>query len=67
LDKQRSAAEKVRLAALMKAGTSVSNRWLTERLGMGEPASVSQYVRRLRLSGGTGTREVHRALSIVNP
>jgi len=65
LPAQRSAAEKVRLAALMKATTSVSNRWLTERLGMGEPASVSQYVRRFRLSGGADERGFRRAVSIV--
>lgn len=47
-----SAPPKVRLAALMKATTSVSNGWLAERLAMGQPASVSQYVRRFRLAGG---------------
>jgi len=51
---RRSAPEKVRLAAVMKATTSVSNGWLAQRLGMGQPASVSQYVRRLRLRGETG-------------
>jgi hypothetical protein len=40
----------------MKATTSASNGWLAERLQMGEPASVSEYVRRLRLSGGEGER-----------
>ena len=39
---RRSAPEKVRLAAVMKATTSVSNGWLAQRLGMGQPASVSQ-------------------------
>jgi hypothetical protein len=47
------AAEKVLLAAAMKAGTDVSNGWLCERLGMGTPASVSQFVRQFRLDGGT--------------
>ena len=49
---RKSAPDKVRLAAVMKATTSVSNGWLAERLGMGQPASVSQYVRRLRLAAG---------------
>jgi putative transposase len=67
LGSQRSAAEKVRLAAVMKATTSASNRWLTERLGMGEPGSVSQYVRRFRLRGGADERVFKRAVSIVTP
>jgi hypothetical protein len=56
----------VRIAALMKATTSASNGWLAERLQMGEPASVSQYVRRWRLAGGTETAEFKQALSRVN-
>ena len=47
---RKSAPEKVRLAALLKAGTAVSNGWLAERLRMGQPASVSQFVRRFRLA-----------------
>jgi len=47
---QRSAPEKVRLAAVMKSGSSVSNGWLARRLDMGQPASVSQYVRRFHLA-----------------
>ncbi len=62
-----SAPEKVKLAAIMKAGTSAPNRWLAQRLNMGTPASVSQYVRRFRLNGGTSTREFKMALSIVTP
>ncbi len=46
LGPKKSAPEKVRLAAAMKSGTSVSNGWLAQRLAMGEPASVSQFVRR---------------------
>ena len=49
---QKSAPEKVRLAAAMKAATSVSNGWLAERLAMGQPASVSQFVRRFQLGSG---------------
>lgn len=47
LGPRKSAAEKVLLAAAMKRSTSVSNGWLAARLGMGRPASVSQFVRRL--------------------
>jgi REP element-mobilizing transposase RayT len=46
LPAKKSHADKVRLAAAMKFGTSVSNRWLAERLAMGKPASASQFVRR---------------------
>ncbi len=46
LPAKKSADEKVLLAAAMKMTTSVSNGWLAERLGMGQPASVSQFVRR---------------------
>ncbi len=52
LPDRKSAEPKVRLAAAMKAVSSVSNVWLAERLNMGRPASVSQYVRRFRLGGG---------------
>ena len=48
----KSAREKVQLAAALKASTSVSNRWLAQRLRMGVSGSVPQYVRRLRVSGG---------------
>ncbi len=61
LPPQKSAPQKVRLAAEMKATTSVSNGWLAQRLNMGQPASVSQFVRRNRLqvensTAGTGAR-----------
>ena len=65
LPAQRSAAEKVLLAALMKTATSVSNGWLAERLAMGKTASVSQNVRRFRLAGGPARRDFKRALSRV--
>jgi putative transposase len=50
----KSAEPKVRLAAAMKATTSVSNGWLAERLALGPAASVSQYVRRFRVAGSVG-------------
>lgn len=67
LPPQKSAPQKVQLAALLKETTAVTNGWLAQRLGMGEPASVSQYVRRLRLAGGLATRAFRKALSKVNP
>jgi REP element-mobilizing transposase RayT len=66
LPAQKSAPAKVQLAALLKAGSSVSNGWLAKRLAMGEPASVSQYVRRFRLGEGMNTRAFREALSRVN-
>jgi hypothetical protein len=66
LPEKRSAGEKVRLAAIMKATTSVSNGWLAERLTMGKPGSVTQYVRRFRLRGGAEERAFKAALSKVH-
>jgi hypothetical protein len=66
LPPQRSAFAKVQLAALLKAKTGVYNRWLAERLQMGPPGSVSQYVRRFRLGGGEADPGYRRAMSIVN-
>ena len=57
LPAQKSAPEKVRLATAMKKTTSVSNGWLAERLAMGEPASVSQYVRRWKLAEAAGAEK----------
>jgi putative transposase len=67
LPPKKLAPEKVLLAAAMKASTSASNAWLAERLDMGQPATVSQFVRRFRLAGGTNSRSFKKALSIVNP
>lgn len=65
LPERKSAAVKVQLAAVMKAGTAVSNGWLAGRLGMGQPASVSQFVRRFRLANGEQTAGFEQALSRV--
>jgi REP element-mobilizing transposase RayT len=64
LPPKKSDADKVRLAAAMKLGASVSNRWLAERLGMGKPASVSQFVRRWQLDPKRKA-ETHALLSRV--
>jgi putative transposase len=62
---RKSAPEKVLLAALLKATSAASNSWLAARLGMGQPASVSQFVRRFRLSGGENKHGYKRILSRV--
>ena len=66
LPELKSAEEKVILAAVLKQTTSVTNAWLAARLRMGEPATVSQYVRRFRLAGCHESREYQRLLSIIN-
>jgi putative transposase len=65
LGAQKSDPAKVRLAAAMKACSSVSNGWLAERLDMGKPASVSQYVRRFVLAGHTRKTGWQTLLSTV--
>lgn len=62
LGPRKSAPEKVLLAAVMKATSDVSNRWLSERLQMGTPASASQFVRRFHLGGGGDNVRYRRAL-----
>lgn len=49
LPPKKSAESKVLVAAALKRTGTMPNRWLAERLGMGEPASVSQFVRRWKL------------------
>ena len=62
----KSALEKVRLAAVMKTATSVSNSWLAARLDMGTPGCVTQYVRRFRLRGDADKRAFQTVLSKVH-
>lgn len=64
LPMQKSHPEKVRLAAALKQSTSVSNSWLAARLGMGKPASASQFVRRylLETSGQEATATLLKKL-----
>ena len=61
---QKSHPAKTLLAAAMKQRSSVSNAWLAKRLGMGEPASASQFVRR-RMLDKPGRTEVEQLLSRV--
>lgn len=61
---RKSHPAKVRLAAALKLSTSVSNGWLAQRLQMGQPASASQFVRRLLLNE-EAQREIQLLLSRV--
>ena len=64
LPPRKSDPKKALLAAAMKQSTSVSNRWLGERLKMGPPASASQFARRYLLTEA-GRKEIERLLSRV--
>ena len=64
LPAKKSDDGKVVLAMALKATTSVSNGWLAERLGMGKPASVSQFVRR-GLADPRKKRRLEKLLSRV--
>lgn len=59
----KSAYPKVCLATAMKVRTSVSNRWLAERLQMGKSTSVAALIRRFRLEGYAASEEFRTALS----
>lgn len=63
LPRKKSAVEKVQLAAALKAVTSVSNRWLAERLQMGKATSIGALIRAFRLNGGTESRAFQTVLS----
>ncbi|WP_442890143.1 transposase [Congregicoccus parvus] len=64
LSARKSHPDKVLLASAMKQSTSVPNGWLAQRLGMGQPASASQFVRRWMLDDGRRAL-VERLLSRV--
>lgn len=66
LSPAKSAPAKTLLAAALKASTSVSNAWLATRLGMGEPASASQFARS-RMLDAKGRREVDALLAGLTP
>ena len=61
LPKPKMAPEKSLLAAVMKGSTSVSNRWLADRLEMGAPSTASQAARRVLLDNKR-KKEVERIL-----
>jgi REP element-mobilizing transposase RayT len=66
LPPKKSAADKVRLAAMMTQMTSVSNAWLARRLQMGVPGSVTQYVRRFRSHSDAAQADRRRVLSRIH-
>jgi REP element-mobilizing transposase RayT len=69
LGPRKSDSAKVLLAAALRAESGVSNRWLTMRLGMGTPASVSQFVRRWQADSANAKALVRlrNTLSKVTP
>ena len=54
---RKGAPWKIAVAAHLKRTTQADDRWLNQRLVMGSPAAVAQYVSRLRRSGGP-SREI---------
>ena len=62
LPAQKSAPEKLQLAAALKRITSVSNRWLAQRLQMGAATGVSSFLRRFRAAGGAAARRLPPAV-----
>lgn len=64
LSAPKSHPDKALLAAALKQRTSASNGWLAERLGMGKPASASQFARRWLLNP-KGRKAVEALLSRV--
>ena len=64
LSEKKSHPDKSLLAAALKQSCSVSNGWLSARLGMGQPASASQFSRRWLLSA-SGQKATKALLSRV--
>ena len=60
----KSHPQKVLVAAALKRCTSVSNPWLANRLAMGRPSSVSQYIVRL-IRTPHGEKRLQQLLSKV--
>jgi len=63
LPAKKSADDKLRLAAALKRTTSVSNRWLAQRLAMGAPTSVGSLLHRFHASGATNSPAYKAGLS----
>ena len=62
---KKSSTQKVMLATLMKRRTSASNRWLSERLQIGVPNNVSQFVSRFESKPSRELKKVNEYLSKV--
>jgi len=65
LSEKNSTPDKVRLAAALRASTSVSNGWPANRLNMGKAATVSRGVRRYKFEKDTGSSSII-SLSRIN-
>ena len=63
LPAQKSAKEKLQLAAALKRITSVSNGWLAARLRMGAATGVSSFLHRFEISGETRSRYFESVLA----
>ena len=59
----RSAVEQFRLAAALKRITSVSNRWLVERLQMGATTTVGSLLHQFRQGGAADNGAFKAVLS----
>lgn len=64
LPARKSAPEKLQLASALRQISSVSNRWLAQRLRMGAPTGVSSFLHRFQASGGTRTRSFRAAVEL---
>ena len=58
----KGAAEKVVLAWWLRQRTTVSLRWVSERLGMGHYTRVTQAISRMNRRPGRGLRVLQRKL-----
>lgn len=63
LPSRKSALEKLQIAAIMRRTTSVSNRWLANRLQMGEPTGIGSLLSRFNRSAEPRTQTFKKALS----
>jgi hypothetical protein len=62
----KGAAEKVVLAWWLRRRTTVSLRWVSERLGMGHYTRVTQAIRRVEYQPGRKIKQVKRLLEQLN-
>ncbi len=53
---KKSDESKVLLATVLRTGTSVSNGWISEKLAMGHPSSISRLVSKCRADPRTSRK-----------
>lgn len=63
LPPEKSAVDKLRLAAAMKQTTSASNLWLAQRLQTGAPGSLASLLNRFRKRRGMGNSKISAPVS----